>query len=369
MEAVTQKEAEEILAVPASEPVPVTKTLEDVLAASERNAVDESFQEVTESANILVKNIAPSPNPEVTTLTALGDLFSFCGNITSMSTIPDESDGSSVSAIITFENSTAAGTALLLNHTVLHSKPITVELAPLNLAAPGSVSPLNFPGQPGDVNQIIAPPGIFAQVAQKASEVDEQYKISVQMNQMAKTIEASVLTVDQQYQISDKINGVVGQVNAFDEQYQISTQVNQAVTTASAQVNAIDQQYQISTSVSQAVTNASDQVIALNNQYQVTEQVAAAAEKASVEGTRLITTVSQELQLEQRAKEASEAISLGAASVAEFLQTNETAKDVVSGVQEVGTYLSNFLGNAFTSLASSAPDNKEPNIVIVDTRL
>jgi len=320
--------------------------------------IDEAFQELPESASIIVKNLVPSPNPDVPTTKALADFFSFCGNITSMSIIPDESDENSVSAVITFENSTAARTALLLNHTVLNERTILVELAPFNLSEPTSPVPQS------ETPRIEAPPNatqtsvvssllahgykLSQDAAEKARRYDEQHKISSQMNEIAKNIENSVNNIDQQYQISDKINHVVGQVNAFDQEYQISTKVNEVV----------DQ--------------AQTQVAAINSQYHISENVAAAAEQASTEGARLMNTVSEELQLEQRSKEASEAISHGVAQVSEFLETNETAKGVVEGAKEVGTYLSSMIGNAFSALvtASQEVEMSDPNIVheTVDTR-
>jgi len=322
----------------------------------------EEFQEQEESASIIVKNVAQSTDPESPTTKQLADFFSFCGNISSLTLIPDESDPQIVSAVVTFENSSAARTALLLNHTFLNERSIIVELAPFNLAVPPPESSEDYPRHFDDsgpqtqesVIKNLVNQGYQVGVGalESARAYDEEHKISQQMNDFAKKVESQVNAIDSEYQISEKVNHVVGQVTALDNQYGISSGIQDAVHTASAQVQALDSQYQISASVASGVRSAQTQVVELDNQYHISSNIVAGAEKAAQEGVKLLTSINQELDLEQRSKDAQEAISYGATQVAEFLETNET-------VQEIGSFF-NAIG---TSLFGAAPD--QPSIEIV----
>jgi hypothetical protein len=295
------------------------------------------------SLSVIVKNIPPSTDPNVTTSRALEDFISFCGHITNVSIVPDESDGSSVSAIVTFDKASAAQTALLLNHSRLHERTITV--APYNFTAEN----LTFESQ-----------DLVSRAARKAAEVDEQFQISAKMNEVAKNVEDSVAKIDQDYHISEKLNTVVGQVKDIDAQYQISTKVNQAAETVSDSVKGLDEQYQISTKMNQAAVDASDkvtqvaadasqQINQIDHHYQVTETVVSAVEKVGEEGARLL----------------EEGHATVIKPVTEFFQTNETAKEVVSGVEELGNYISSGLENAYNYLVGAPVDDREASVSVV----
>lgn len=252
-----------------------------------------------------------------------------------------------MSAIVTFENTSAARTALLLNHTFLNERSILVELAPFNLAVPrpdGSGSfPRHFPDS-GPQTQESVIKNLLNQgykvgvgALESAKAYDEEHKISEQMNDFAKKVETRVNAIDTEYEISDKVNAVVGQVKDLDQQYGISSGINGAVQTAAAQVQALDQQFHISEAVQQTVLSAQTQVAELDSEYHISENIVAGAEKAASEGVKLLTTINQELQLDQRSKEASDALSYGANQVAEFLETNETVQEVSNFLSSIGT--------------------------------
>lgn len=78
------------------------------------------------STTIHVSNIA-----HTTTTRELTDFFSFCGKIVTLSLSPTSKEvGATQSATVTFERTSAAKTALLLDHTQLGGKNVRVEAAP-----------------------------------------------------------------------------------------------------------------------------------------------------------------------------------------------------------------------------------------------
>ena len=78
------------------------------------------------STTIHVLNVAHTTTPQ-----ELTDFFSFCGKIVTLSLSPTSKDvGATQSATVTFERSSAAKTALLLDQTQLGGKNVHVEAAP-----------------------------------------------------------------------------------------------------------------------------------------------------------------------------------------------------------------------------------------------
>jgi len=76
----------------------------------------------TDKTTIHVKNISPQATEK-----AIKDFFSFCGKINDISVTPASSEPeATLSATITFEQDSAARTALLLDNTLLSGSPINV---------------------------------------------------------------------------------------------------------------------------------------------------------------------------------------------------------------------------------------------------
>jgi len=338
-----------------------------------KQVLEDSFEDTEkdqQSASIIVKNVPVSADPENSTTKQLNDFFSFCGAINSLSLVEDETEPNAVSALITFENVSAARTALLLNHTVLHERVITVELAPYNLGAPAqsnqsSVVADNAPApvvpQASAINQLLAQGYVLGLGAlEKAQHYDEEHQITSQLNEMSKSIEGKVSAIDQEYQISEKIQNAAQQINDLDQHYQVSPTVISAVENASQGIHNLDEQYQISQTLGQTIQNAQTQVLAMDNHYQVSENVIAVAEKATSEGVRIFSNVSEELRLQERSQEAANAISYGAAQVSQFLETNPT-------VQGIGAFFSNAIGTALNTIAppeSPVVQDDQPHITI-----
>jgi len=72
-------------------------------------------------------------------------LLSHCGNILSLTVVPDKSDDTKSVVIVEFESERSAKIALLLNGTIYFSVPMSIQLAPANFVVPPNVYAEPFP--------------------------------------------------------------------------------------------------------------------------------------------------------------------------------------------------------------------------------
>jgi len=72
-------------------------------------------------------------------------LLSHCGNLLSLTVVPDKSDDSKSVVIVEFENERSAKIALLLNGTIYFSTPMSIQPAPSNFVVPPNVYSEPFP--------------------------------------------------------------------------------------------------------------------------------------------------------------------------------------------------------------------------------
>jgi len=292
--------------------------------------IAEELEDNSVTSSIIVNNVARTTEQRKT----LVDFFSFCGNITALSIIPDDQDESIVSAVITFDSPVAARTAVLLNNTPLNEKFISVHLAPTEQS--GQDTTEVFPKlhtaertQTSIISELLAKGYQLSQQAlQNAREYDEANQITATMNQLAKEVEASV--------------------TSFDQEHKITETIQQFAQLAKVRVVALDQTYQISTNAMALGDSVKDKLAQLEEEHNISSRVESAT-GAVVAG-----------------------VQQGANQVNEFLATNETAKAGIEQVSAIGNYindaLTSWLGDSTVNQASTLPVvNQSANIVVNTT--
>jgi len=227
------------------------------------------------SSSIIVRNIAPSTNPP--TQKVLADFFVFCGNIVSLSILPDKDPnyGDSLTALIVFESEAAAKTAQLLTNALINDRPIVVEMAPPDFKAP-----------PTDAGNTNTTPGQTTEPSVISDIIDTGYQISSDVVAKARALgEQTGVT----QKISDGIAVVSTTMGALDSQYQVTETVKTVSESVQSRVKGIDEQYEISTKASEigqqvggfftaatatAVSGAESAKIAVENFVDANPQVA-----------------------------------------------------------------------------------------------
>ncbi|KAK6497476.1 hypothetical protein TWF481_011884 [Arthrobotrys musiformis] len=175
-----------------------------------------------ENATVHVSNISSK-----TTEKEIRDFFSFCGKIKEFSSTPSSGDvDATLTAVITFEQPSAARTALLLDNTQLSGVPIHV-------SAPASLSDLQHevehqPELEHPRQEDKPRTAIFAeylasgyhlgdQILQRGIEFDEKRGISSKFRKF-------LVDLDSKHKVTDKSR-------AMDESYQITNRANTGLNT------------------------------------------------------------------------------------------------------------------------------------------
>ncbi|KAL6075905.1 Actin cytoskeleton protein [Balamuthia mandrillaris] len=177
--------------------------------------MDAQQTSTTSQKAVLVQNISPNATEKTVT-----DFFSFCGKITSLKLTVDE-EGTK-HALVVFESEAAAKTALLLSNALIVDRPITVVPAGAESGAelPEGTSTTTLHGSQIENKPHQLPPEqrthtsviasmiaagymVGAEAIQKAREYDEAHSISVQLKVGAQAIKAKASEIDQQYKISE----------------------------------------------------------------------------------------------------------------------------------------------------------------------
>ncbi|KAK6346330.1 hypothetical protein TWF730_010656 [Orbilia blumenaviensis] len=176
-----------------------------------------------ENATVNVSNISPKSTEK-----EIRDFFSFCGKIKEFSSTPSSNEpDATLTAAITFEQPSAARTALLLDNTQLSG-------VPLHVTAPASLSELQHEAehQTTDTDhprQEDKPrTAIFAeylaegyhlgdQILQRGIEFDEKRGISARFRKF-------LTDLDSKHKVTDKSR-------AMDESYQITNRANTGLNT------------------------------------------------------------------------------------------------------------------------------------------
>lgn len=182
-----------------------------------------------ETTTVHVSNISP-----ITTAQELRDFFSFCGKISKLSLSPTSADpGAPQSATVTFERSSAAKTALLLDQTRLGGNNVHVEAAPTleeiagGRTTTGNEDEPNFgatdAGEQGGPRQEDKPrSAILAEylsagyavgdnALQKGIELDQKAGITTRFTSLLHSLDAKfhatekAKTYDAQYHVTDKL--------------------------------------------------------------------------------------------------------------------------------------------------------------------
>jgi len=321
-----------------------------VPAVNKQDSTPTTPTEVEESASIIVKNVLVVPEDSTTTSKHITDFFSFCGNIISLAMIPDESDPTTTSAILTFETPSAARTALLLHQTILNERAISVELAPISVSAPKSESEtfprMDSPPQtqtPVIKNLLNRGYQLSQDALQKAKDYDEAHGVTSSMNEYAKSFETQVNALDTQYGVSDRLQEVKAKVNSIDQEYGISESINNVITSTSESIKAVDEQYHISDSVNDSLAAAQAQAAAFDEQYKISETVTNTAEAVAAEGVRL----AEQIDLEKTKEEVGNQIQQASDSISEYLATSPTAQTISTGLADFGNMVSAGIYSAF----------------------
>jgi len=181
---------------------------------------------MSENATVNISNISPK-----TTEKEIRDFFSFCGKIEDLSITPATGEeGAQLSATVTFAQSSAARTALLLDNTQLSG-------APIHVSAPASLSELqhdveqhNHEATDEEIRQEDKPrAAIFAEylaqgyvvgdkALQKGIELDEKHGISSRFTKF-------VNDLNNKHKVTDK-------TRAVDTSYGITNKANTGYNTA-----------------------------------------------------------------------------------------------------------------------------------------
>lgn len=179
----------------------------------------------TENATVHVSNISPK-----TTEKEIRDFFSFCGKIKEFSTAPASNDAdATLTAAITFEQPSAARTALLLDNTQLSGAPIHVSapasLSDLQHEAEHQTTELEHPRQEDKPRTAIFAEYLAEgyhlgdQILQRGIEFDEKRGISAKFRKF-------LVDLDNKHKVSDKSR-------AMDDTYKITSRANTGLNTVS----------------------------------------------------------------------------------------------------------------------------------------
>ncbi|KAF8451265.1 putative actin cytoskeleton protein [Terfezia claveryi] len=185
-----------------------------------------------ETTTVHVSNISPATTPQ-----ELRDFFSFCGKISKLSLSPTSADpGAPQSATVTFERSSAAKTALLLDQTRLGGNNVHVEAAhTLDEIAGGRTTSANedeptfgadtdptYAGEQGPRQEDKPKSAILAEylsagyavgdtALQKGIELDQKAGISTRFTSFLQSLDAKFHAIekaknyDAQYRVTDKL--------------------------------------------------------------------------------------------------------------------------------------------------------------------
>jgi len=282
---------------------------------------DNTNNEKLESCKVvLVKNVIKSSDLQKT----LGEFFSFCGTIQSISVSDDKNDPNLVTALITFESAASAKTAVLLNNTQINDRFITVEPW-LGEANSNNVENGNNPQEPlGPVDSII---GIGVEIGHTAADavrsIDENLHVSETISNVVQQIDSNMTNLNQEYKITQTISGVGETIKdkalEIDNTLQISNNANYVGESIKGTLTQIEQDHHISERVTAT-----------------TEAIVSGVSQGVQSGVATISGATQS----------------GVAAVSEFLQTNEAAKTGMEFVNDIGDSLSSTMNSLWSSITT-----------------
>lgn len=248
---------------------------------------------------VQVNNISPSATEKT-----IADFFSFCGKISKLYLNKENN-----SAVVQFENESAAKTALLLTNALIIDRPIQVSL--LN-ATPTEAT-----------NETTESPNYGTQV--NPDQITER-DFGVPDDQRSKTsVLASLIAAG--YVLAD---GTVDKAKELDEKFSIGS-------TAKA--------------IGEQIKSKAQEI---DNNYQISEKASAVKAMATEKANQ----VDEKFQVSQKAQQALDVVKKSAQDVASKVQENSTAQSAIAQVQAVGNSLAAFV-NETKEQTSRAIDEKQ----------
>jgi len=191
------------------------------------------------SSSVLVENISAEISHK-----EINQFFSFCGDISALSVMPDPMNDSKIRVIITFGSPSSARVALLLHASVFNNNIITVCEIPMIEQSDVSttVSPsLSLPTPPSTIPTVPTPPDPKDQTVME-SIIDKGYQLSNGAVQKAKEFDPNSITS----RMNQGWNDVQKQVNDFDKQFQVTEKSHQITKSFQEGYQQIDNSYNIS---------------------------------------------------------------------------------------------------------------------------